>query len=256
VIRAGVDTANQVREVDMNRAKLVVGQSVASAMLLVAVTLGIVAAPTVSAQPKIRLAEETFDFGFTPEGLPVSHRYWLYSAGTDSLVIKKVRPMCGCTTVPLPKKLLLPGDSVPLDVTFDPKRFSGRVEKSVAITSNDTSAAELRIRFMATVGKELGQVLIEPRMIYLDTLGKDSQAIVLQNVSDAPYRLTMISMPPPFLSIDPAAAEIPPGGQVTLVLKTGKDTPLGQYNGSVTFRCDGPQPHMLTVPIMGTGYAH
>jgi hypothetical protein len=41
---------------------------------------------------KVYIEETSFDFGWTPTGATVSHAYVLYSRGTDSLKILKVKP--------------------------------------------------------------------------------------------------------------------------------------------------------------------
>lgn len=44
------------------------------------------------AAPRLIIPETEFDFGFVPQNAKVSHVFWLYSAGTDTLKIVKVNP--------------------------------------------------------------------------------------------------------------------------------------------------------------------
>ena len=44
------------------------------------------------AQPELSIPDASFDFGFVPQHSKISHVFWLYSVGTDSLLIKNVRP--------------------------------------------------------------------------------------------------------------------------------------------------------------------
>jgi len=44
------------------------------------------------AQPKLTIPEAEFDFGYVPQHAKISHVFWLYSTGTDSLQIVNVRP--------------------------------------------------------------------------------------------------------------------------------------------------------------------
>lgn len=43
-------------------------------------------------QPKLAIPEAEFDFGYVPQNSTISHIFWLYSTGTDSLKIINVRP--------------------------------------------------------------------------------------------------------------------------------------------------------------------
>ena len=50
---------------------------------------------TVAAQgvgAKVYIEETTFDFGFIPRSGTVTHAYYMFSRGTDSLRILKVKP--------------------------------------------------------------------------------------------------------------------------------------------------------------------
>jgi len=209
---------------------------------------------TAKADPKMRLSEEVFDFGYTPEGPRVYHRYWLYNDGKDTLKIIDVQPSCGCTAVPLPTDLVKPGDSVPLDLAFNTRYQDGKVQKSVSITSSDKSLPEKKIHFMSIVGAAEGAVTISPRTAYLDTLGKDSQSFVIANTSNATYKISVASAPPGFLSLELSSVDLPPKGRITAILKPGPKTPIGVYTGSFTLRFEGLQPHAATVPVYGMGY--
>ena len=133
--------------------------SISLRIIMLALVLSVNSTNSATAQPKIRFSEEVFDFGYTPEGLKAQHRYWLANDGDEILLIKRVRPTCGCTTVPLPTDRVNPGDSVPLDLVFDTQKFKGKVHKSVRIDSNEkihTDSAttnQRKIYFTAYVGE-------------------------------------------------------------------------------------------------------
>lgn len=42
--------------------------------------------------PRLTIQESEFDFGFVPQNSKISHEFWLYSTGDDSLKIVKVVP--------------------------------------------------------------------------------------------------------------------------------------------------------------------
>jgi hypothetical protein len=46
----------------------------------------------VVAAPQLTIPETEFDFGFVPQNAKISHIFWLYSTGTDTLKILQVSP--------------------------------------------------------------------------------------------------------------------------------------------------------------------
>jgi hypothetical protein len=62
-------------------------------MKFVVVTVGLVfllITSTLSA-PKLTLTETEFDFGYVPQNSTVSHVFWLYSTGDDTLKIVNIK---------------------------------------------------------------------------------------------------------------------------------------------------------------------
>jgi hypothetical protein len=46
----------------------------------------------VASAPRLSIPETEFDFGFAPQSGKISHDFWLYSKGTDTLKILQVNP--------------------------------------------------------------------------------------------------------------------------------------------------------------------
>jgi hypothetical protein len=44
------------------------------------------------AAPRMEMSESEFDFGYVPQNSEISHIFWLYNRGDDSLKIEKVVP--------------------------------------------------------------------------------------------------------------------------------------------------------------------
>lgn len=49
-------------------------------------------AVTVKSAPRLTMPESVFDFGYVPQNSTVSHVFWLYSTGDDTLKILRVSP--------------------------------------------------------------------------------------------------------------------------------------------------------------------
>ena len=52
----------------------------------------LLAVGSVVAAPRLLIKETSFDFGYAPQNSKVSHDFWLYSTGDDTLKILKVKP--------------------------------------------------------------------------------------------------------------------------------------------------------------------
>jgi branched-subunit amino acid permease len=60
------------------------------AAILAVATLLIVGSSV--AAPRLLIKQESFDFGYAPQNSKVSHIFWLYSIGDDTLKILSVKP--------------------------------------------------------------------------------------------------------------------------------------------------------------------
>ena len=62
-------------------------------MKLVFWTAGLALLWTVSVHsaPRLTIPETSFDFGYVPQNATVSHVFWLYSAGDDTLKILTIK---------------------------------------------------------------------------------------------------------------------------------------------------------------------
>ena len=61
-------------------------------LLIILLTLSFMLSSLVLAQAKMYIANESFDFGYTPQNCKVSHVFWIKSVGNDSLKIVDVKP--------------------------------------------------------------------------------------------------------------------------------------------------------------------
>ncbi|MEW5795708.1 MAG: hypothetical protein AB1772_05035 [Candidatus Zixiibacteriota bacterium] len=62
--------------------------------LLTVLILGLaalVSAPVMAA-PLMELSETEFDFGYVPQNSEITHVFWVYNRGADTLKIEKVNP--------------------------------------------------------------------------------------------------------------------------------------------------------------------
>jgi hypothetical protein len=103
--------------------------------------------------PRIRVEPESFDFGKALPDKVLRREFTVRNFGDAPLVIEGVSTTCGCTAA-LPAKLRVePGGSTSLRVTFETRRYSGRVERQVLVRSNDPKTPLLQVKVSASVEK-------------------------------------------------------------------------------------------------------
>lgn len=91
------------------------------------------------AGPQLKVDPEVYDFGEVAEGLEVRVVFTLTNVGDAPLIFtRQPSTSCGCTSAPLSKMQLAPGESVELVALFDSTGFGGhKVSKYVYVYSND-----------------------------------------------------------------------------------------------------------------------
>ena len=106
--------------------------------MVVALSLGLTGAAGLAA-PRLQVEPQEFEFGRVIEGIMVQATFTLTNVGDEPLVFtQKVHTSCGCTSAPLERDQLAPGESMELVVYFDSTGFGGReVERTAELYTND-----------------------------------------------------------------------------------------------------------------------
>ncbi len=90
------------------------------------------------AQPKIQFDQTTYDFGLVrEEGGKVTARFNFTNVGTEDLILKSVRPGCGCTAANYTKTAVAPGQKGFIDATYNPANRPGSFNKNIKVTTNE-----------------------------------------------------------------------------------------------------------------------
>ena len=108
-------------------------------LFILFLSLGSVFAQNDGAQkkPDIFFTEATFDFGQIESNKLAKHDFVFYNSGTAILLLKDVKPSCGCTIPTWPRQPIKAGESGKISVSFDPKDDVGKVfNKSIKVTTN------------------------------------------------------------------------------------------------------------------------
>ncbi len=114
------------------------------------------------ATPRLSASELVYDFGEVKEGILVVRRFLLRNIG-DSVLTFSRQPgvSCGCTSAPLAKMRLEPGESVELEVQFETTGYGGRrTVRYIYVYSDDPQNPQLTLALEGYVA---------PREAYEDT---------------------------------------------------------------------------------------
>ncbi len=108
--------------------------------------------------PILEVNPSVFDLGeISKQGGLVTANYELKNAGSSDLVISYAFTSCGCTVAPIKESVTLaPGDSYPLEVSYDPNFYGphyelGAIEKSITILSNYSANPFYKVKLTANV---------------------------------------------------------------------------------------------------------
>jgi len=205
----------------------------------------------------VTFGNKEFNFGQMPVNALASHTFWIHSTGHDTAVIDSVIPGCGCTTTPLSKRELAPGDSAALEVIFDSKGLIGSVAKRPGIKlRGDTTL--YAVKFYASVVTKEEQyfpLAIMPPMFVLPE--KEARAgkkfpFQLHNLSDENVAVSIVDYPTDMFAVE-LPDSIPAGKTITGHFSLRPGYPEGKdIYKSITFEVNHSQLYRLTAPIVMT----
>ncbi len=221
-----------------------------------AVTLILIFAFVLSckSQPKIEIVGgDTYDWKkVSISENPLKAKIQIKNAGTEKLIINEVKPGCGCTTAPLDKSELAPGEVANLDVTLRISAGQHDVMKSIRISSNDPNNPNKILFLKANVFQPIE---VSPTTYFPFnemTVGKEATSTLkLKNNTDKPVKLSKIEITPEDVFVNlKGERTLKPGEEIDITAKT---TPkkTGYFNCTLKINTDSPD--MPEVVITGFG---
>lgn len=152
-------------------------------------------------KPKIEIVGgDVVDWGNVPPGV-LKRVVKITNTGNGMLDISQIKPSCGCTTAPLDKKNLAPGDTASMEVSVDVAHSSGAIAKNMTVYSNDSTNPAVLVTLKANLVRDLTAI---PEFFPISqeaTAGQEfATSVALKNTGSTP-----MSVGPPRLD---EAAEI------------------------------------------------
>ena len=215
---------------------------------------------TVLAQPKlVIIGGDVYDWKEVKvtEG-PLKAKIQIKNEGDELLKIDEVKPGCGCTTAPLDKNELKPGEVATLNVTFNINSYSGNVAKSISIRSNDPKAPRKFLEIRANVIRE---IILKPStyMAFRDLqVGRsNSTTMYIKNNSQQKINFSNLRIVPEESSLKlniTSNFSLDPGQEMELI-GTMTPTTVGYQNCKIVMDTDHPDFKTLSISAYGTAVA-
>lgn len=221
--------------------------------VVIVVILFICCAFTANAQPKIEfIGGNTYDWGkVTPKVL--STKIKIKNAGNKTLFISKVKPGCGCTTAPMDKRSLEPGEigTMSVNLSLDISN-TGKIVKKIDISSNDPISPDTTIYLQCMI---VTPIEVTPHAFFrfenLQVGYESKSTVTIKNVSDTTITLSHFETSPDFVSINVSnQVVLKPGESFNLTAKL-RPSDEGQINVTVKFLTSHPDMKQFTVSGFG-----
>lgn len=205
------------------------------------------------AQPKLEIeGGDTQDWGkVSPEDSPLKADVKLWNKGNQVLEITAVKPGCGCTTAPLDKDKINPGEYATLSVSLNVGTHSGPMTKGITISTNDPEAKHQRLRLKADV---YSPYKLFPRYLSFGslTVGQPSVAkVVITNNTDKPMKITDFNFEPAGMTLNIEKGTIlQPNADYTIIAEL---TPKESGNLKAHLNLFTNHPDARVIEISGWG---
>jgi hypothetical protein len=198
-----------------------------------------------------------YDFGYLPQKSEVSHTFYVYNTGPDSLRVSRIASGCSCTSASEIDRPVPPGDSAAVKVTFKSGRYHHMVQKTTKVYTDDPVAPVRHLRIAAFVykkGEEISPVSITPPILTckiekgvicpaLDTLS-------ITNHSDRDLKIEIEHYPGELIEKATVLYSISPGDTAQVVLKVLPKIFAVEPEGlSLTLVLTGKDTTRVTVPV-------
>lgn len=118
---------------------------------LVVVAMMLIAFSAAAEGPMIVSMPTALDFGTMEQHQIKKDTLILRNAGDAHLTITEIKTTCGCTVADPEKKELAPGETTQVNISFDSKKFEGKLIKFIKVFSNDPINPVLDIALKVTV---------------------------------------------------------------------------------------------------------
>lgn len=210
---------------------------------------GWILALAAAAQPELICDAPVFRFPPTDNSREVAHTFVLRNAGRAPLIIRRVRPDCGCLLVRTPPDAIAPGAGIELTARLDLKGRRGRQRRRISVFSNDPRQPQL---VLTMEGEALAPAGVYPERLFWGNIRGDQPAersamVEFRGAGTGGVREVTINHPRFAAEVETVAA----GQTYRLALRTVPPLAPGRFDLPVAIRTDHPRFPELALRMSG-----
>lgn len=180
------------------------------------VMMGLFCAP-IAAKGVIKFQATSLSFGEVKSGEVADLQFEFSNIGDSALIIQNVTPTCGCTVAQLAKKEYAPGEKGVIPIRFFSRGYSGRVTKTISVSSNDPDNPQIRLQLTGMVNlTDFADIEVSKQEIKFGkkAIGKMvSDSFTIKNKGNQELRLTKVTHSPDLYLIFPKSM-LNPGEEI------------------------------------------
>ena len=189
----------------------------------------------------------TLDLGVVEPGASVAGQYVLTNTGDGPLHIAGTGHSCQCTVAKLGTKLLQPGESTMMGVTYNAGQNPGKVTKRVWVNVKPPSGPrKLTMTFKAEVKRHIEAEPASWQFELRDVPG-NSVPLTLKSDDGTVFRVTSVTVSGKVaqLSFDPASEQ----AEHTLPIEVSREMLRKTWRGAVSIVTTHPKAKTVSVPF-------
>ncbi|HYB92463.1 MAG TPA: DUF1573 domain-containing protein [Candidatus Binataceae bacterium] len=184
-------------------------------------------------QPKIEVIDPLYNFGTALEGTMVNHTFRIKNAGPGELLLRGIKPSCGCTAATPSTTHLASGESADIAVGFDTRFQKGHQTRTVTVLSNDPNSPSAVMTMQGTVRQ---QVAATPAQIAFGDVRKgteETREVVIDDLTNAPgFNVGEVTHSSPAIKVSKEPRKDgKPGAMLTVSLL--KTMPVGAFDDTI-----------------------
>jgi hypothetical protein len=201
-------------------------------------------------QPEMVIKDTEFDAGTVNKGDQIKHDFVVENKGKGTLEITHVQPACGCTVTEFDKQIA-PGKTGKITATVNTTNFSGPIQKTISVTTNDAKMANFQLTIKATVKAILNVEPAEYQQLGLVFKGQPMEKVfTLKSEDGSPFEITQINADDPALKYEVKVAQDKKSAEFKVILTP--DHPVGPISGRFTLSTTHPKAPSVVISVYGT----
>lgn len=206
-------------------------------------------------QPKIEISNNAQkDWGKVQQkDGPLTTQFKIYNKGNQLLKIYAVKPGCGCTTAPLDKTDIKPGEFATMNVVLQINKDEGKITKFITVTCNDPLFDKKDIELKARIIVPFSFFPAKNMMFgNISTKKENIGKIVLTNNLEMEVRILSVATFPNYVKVNLKAGDkLKPGQDFPLTCSFKNSKLEGKFEGKLTLHTSHPDMPIIDIPLLG-----